>query len=209
MADTTSGTPVLHPPGAANDECRMTSDEWKSASGPVRNSSSIARNSSIERNDHSGSSAAAAALDPRTVYDAYRRQIEHEDNLIGQRSSWLLMAESFLVVGYCILHQLAPPDPAVQPVTGLLTTLIGWLGLLTAAPILLSVLAAGEVMRNLRAELAARRAAWPALDAYMAEMPAIQPEGLRLFVGRIPAVALPAVLCGFWLKMIVMSAIYQ
>jgi len=34
------------------------------------------------------------------IYDAYRAQIEHEDNLIGHRINWLLAAESFLFVGY-------------------------------------------------------------------------------------------------------------
>jgi hypothetical protein len=34
------------------------------------------------------------------IYDAYRRQLEHEDNLIGHRINWLLAAESFLFVGY-------------------------------------------------------------------------------------------------------------
>jgi len=35
-----------------------------------------------------------------SIYQAYRCQIEHEDNLIGYRINWLLAAESFLFVGY-------------------------------------------------------------------------------------------------------------
>jgi hypothetical protein len=34
------------------------------------------------------------------IYEAFRRQIEHEDDLIGHRINWLLAAESFLFVGY-------------------------------------------------------------------------------------------------------------
>lgn len=148
----------------------------------------------------------ADTVDPRTIYDAYRRQIEHEDNMIGQRTSWLLMAESFLVVGYCILHQLAPPDAAVQPVTRLLTALVGWLGLLSAAPIVFSVLAAGGVMCRLREGIEAERRKSPALDQLMTVLPPIQPSGATLSIGRMPAVVLPSALCLFWLTMIIASA---
>jgi len=34
------------------------------------------------------------------IYQIFRGQIEHEDDLIGHRVNWLLAAESFLFVGY-------------------------------------------------------------------------------------------------------------
>ncbi|MBW7906247.1 MAG: hypothetical protein LC135_04805 [Phycisphaerae bacterium] len=148
----------------------------------------------------------AAALDPQPIYEAYRRQIEHEDNLIGQRSSWLLMGQSFLVVGYCILHQLAPPDPAQQPVTGLLTGLIGWLGLATSASILVAVAAGSRAMTALRRELHQRRRDWPELDARMRVLPPVQPVGGVLVLGRAPVVLLPLLMCAFWLTMILATA---
>jgi hypothetical protein len=147
--------------------------------------------------------ASDSGVQPGPVYDAFRRQIEHEDNLIGQRTSWLLMAESFLVVGYCILHQLAPPDPRLQPVTGLLSSLVAWLGLTAAAFALLGVVAAAQAMRTLRVELGRRVAGWPALGDYLALVPALQPGGVTLLLGRLPAVGLPLVIGLFWLTLIV------
>lgn len=34
------------------------------------------------------------------VYDAYRRQIEHEDELIGMRNGWLIGGQAFLFAAY-------------------------------------------------------------------------------------------------------------
>ena len=32
-----------------------------------------------------------------------RRRLEHEDNLVNQRLSWILMSQAFLLTGYAIL----------------------------------------------------------------------------------------------------------
>lgn len=154
------------------------------------------------RAPHDAEASAAA----RALYDAYRRQIEHEDNLVSQRAAWLLMAQSFFVVGYCILHQLAPPAPRDQPVNALLTQLIAPLGLLSAALILVGVLAAGRVMCDLRARLAAHRAADPMLDQLLNDYPPLQPLGRPLLLGRSPAVLLPALFIIFWTLMIAARA---
>jgi len=49
---------------------------------------------------HTESSKWLSHYEDVCIYDSYRRQIEHEDNLIGHRINWLLAAESFLFVGY-------------------------------------------------------------------------------------------------------------
>jgi hypothetical protein len=36
----------------------------------------------------------------REVYDAYRKQIEHEDELIGMRNGWLIGGQAFLFAAY-------------------------------------------------------------------------------------------------------------
>jgi hypothetical protein len=37
------------------------------------------------------------------LYDAYRKQIEHEDELIGMRNGWLIGGEAFLFAAYSAL----------------------------------------------------------------------------------------------------------
>jgi hypothetical protein len=37
------------------------------------------------------------------VYDAYRKQIEHEDQLIGMRNGWLIGGQSFLFAAYATI----------------------------------------------------------------------------------------------------------
>ncbi|HMQ17124.1 MAG TPA: hypothetical protein PKC49_14230 [Phycisphaerae bacterium] len=175
---------------------------------PARARSATTTTSLAAQDASAAERPSAATFDPQPIYDAYRRQIEHEDNLIGQRSSWLLMGQSFLVVGYCILHQLAPPDPAQQPVTGLLTGLIAWLGLATSAAILVAVAAGSRAMAGLRRELHQRRHEWPELDARLRVLPPVQPVGGVLVLGRAPVVLLPLLMCAFWLTMILATAVH-
>lgn len=148
------------------------------------------------------SSATVDGLDPQTVYNAYRRQIEHEDNLMTSRASWLLMAQSFFVMAYAVLHQLAPPDPHTQPVTALLGRALAVVGWLTCVLILLAVLAAAGVMRRLRNRFGAECRAWPALARQLAHLPALQPTGTSLWLGRLPSVGLPILFLAFWTLML-------
>nr|WP_294547779.1 hypothetical protein [uncultured Rhodopila sp.] len=52
-----------------------------------------------------------------SLHGIYRDRIEHEDNLIGQRSSWFLMAQSFLLGSFTLLcvDFLKSPPIASQP----------------------------------------------------------------------------------------------
>lgn len=43
------------------------------------------------------------ALSPLECYQLYRSRIEHEDNLIMQRLSWLMASQSFLFTAYAIV----------------------------------------------------------------------------------------------------------
>src|SRR5260370_13896675 len=45
---------------------------------------------------------------PADWYRTIRDQIQHEDNLIVQRLSWLMAAQSFLFTGYAIIANASP-----------------------------------------------------------------------------------------------------
>jgi hypothetical protein len=45
----------------------------------------------------------AASLSPTEFYSLIRGQIEHEDNLIGQRLSWFITSQSFFFTAYAIV----------------------------------------------------------------------------------------------------------
>lgn len=74
------------------------------------------------------------ALSPEG-YDRYRRNIEHEDDLINHRLSWLLIAQSFLL-GACVASGQAP-------------TVVRAVGIATCAATYISLLAAIVSIRNL------------------------------------------------------------
>src|SRR5882762_5791084 len=73
-----------------------------------------------------------------------RRRLEHEDNLVNQRLSWILTSQAFLLTGYAILLN-APADLRsamyvrhhgllmwLIPLTGIVTVLLIWLAILGA-----------------------------------------------------------------------------
>ena len=47
-------------------------------------------------------------LSPADWYRTIRDQIQHEDNLIVQRLSWLMAAQSFFFTGYAIIANASP-----------------------------------------------------------------------------------------------------
>lgn len=62
----------------------------------------------------------------------YRRIVEHEDNLINHRTSWLLIAQSFLL-GACIAKGVYPKEIAIF---GIVTTFFTYLSILAAIKVL-------------------------------------------------------------------------
>lgn len=70
------------------------------------------------------------------LYELYRGQIEHEDNQINQRLSWLFAANSFLFTAYTIglTSSQGPPETLLQTVqaVGFLSTLLVGVSILAA-----------------------------------------------------------------------------
>jgi hypothetical protein len=94
-------------------------------------------------------------LSPLEYYTVIRNRIEHEDNLIMQRLSWLLASQSFLFTAYAIaLSGLSSaPLAATNALMGqekLLFQLLPIVGILTCGLIYLSIIAAVQAIRLLR-----------------------------------------------------------
>ena len=91
------------------------------------------------------------------TYSACYKRLDHEDNLIAARVSWLLAGEAFLMVPYAILD-----NPLYRKGKGHglfghtgshLFDLIPWLGILLAVATLVSIMAAILRMTHVRKEL--------------------------------------------------------
>jgi hypothetical protein len=131
-------------------------------------------------------------------YSFVRERIEHEDNLIVQRLSWLVASQSFLFTAYAIVTNGLATQPQVTSPhfmnqLQLLFQLIPVVGTLTCVLIYVSILAAVASMRKLRNSYHSR------FDKEDGELPPIQTLApIRLF-GYSAPVLLPLVFTTIWL----------
>ena len=88
--------------------------------------------------------------------EAIRHRIEHEDNLVNQRLSWLVGSQSFLLTAFAILlngpQQLRMPHYA--GVSNAMVGLLPWVGLGCVAVLWLTLWGAIWSMKKLREEAA-------------------------------------------------------
>jgi hypothetical protein len=85
--------------------------------------------------------------------ETIRKRIEHEDNLLNQRVSWVVSSQAFLLTGYAMLLN-GPPvlrSEAFNRTHQLLMTLIPITSIAVTALIWLAILAGILAMRDLRA----------------------------------------------------------
>jgi len=138
-------------------------------------------------------------LTPLDYYNVVRSRIEHEDNLVVQRLSWLVASQSFLFTAYAIVtNGLAsqPPPPSCVRFASqlqLLYQLIPVVGTLTCVLIYVSILAAVASMRRLRNSYHSRFG-----DDEKGLPPIMSRSPIRLF-GHSAAVLLPLVFITIWL----------
>lgn len=87
--------------------------------------------------------------DDITIYQAFRGQLEHEDNLINQRVSWLVGSQSFLFVPYVLLVTAAPNTPIgeILALKNELSMVIVSIGILSCLAIGFGIYAALEARR--------------------------------------------------------------
>ncbi|WP_320043769.1 hypothetical protein [uncultured Desulfobacter sp.] len=111
-------------------------------------------------------------------YELYRRIVEHEDNLINHRVSWLLIAQSFLL-GACISQG---EYPGIVICFGIFSTVLAYI----------SILAALQAVRKIKAEIEN--------DNYLKEhKPPISSTGLICFLGDVGAYTLPVAFLIVWI----------
>ena len=127
------------------------------------------------------------------VYDAFRRQIEHEDDLIGMRNGWLIGGQAFLFAAYAgtlTVQSHGAPH-----------------GFASAARQLFSELPVVGIALAVLAALAVRAALWRSRQLVsefenLGERPQRYPEimsvGPRL-VGHFVAYLIPVLFAGSWI----------
>ncbi len=98
-------------------------------------------------------------------------KIQHEDNLIGQRTTWLVISQSFLFGAFVAVVAEVGRAGTVPPLAKLLLVVIPLMGMLLPALVLLAVGAATFSLRQWRAERErilvtpeAGNLDWPRLD---------------------------------------------
>ena len=128
------------------------------------------------------------------ILEAIRHRIEHEDNLVNQRLSWLVASQSFLVSAFAILLNgtQATPSPA-DKTRHLLITLLPWVAL--ACITLLWLTVAGAIWSMARLRAAAARLTGPD------DLPVHSPKPIR-WLGLAAPVVVPAVFLLLWLALL-------
>lgn len=141
----------------------------------------------------------ASHADARALYEVYRKHIEHEENVLSQRTTWALISQSVLIVAYSMLYLTASSSLTIQPVTSFVMLLIACLGVLTALPIMFSVWASSSVISQLRVRFHWILRHDSELEAWLASLPPLQPTALQLLFCRAPIIVLPMLFFLFWM----------
>src|SRR3954454_10643859 len=138
-------------------------------------------------------------ISPVEQYHAVRSQIEHEDNLVSQRLSWLLASQSFLFTAYAIT--LNGPSQShfksFEVSSSLLMSLLVLVGIVSALLIWASVLAGISAMNTLKCHFEASVG-----KKYPAGLPPIQTTGMALRGGQLGPVLIPLLFIGVWLVLL-------
>lgn len=138
-------------------------------------------------------------LTPLEYYNLVRERLEHEDNLIVQRLTWLVGSQSFLFTAYAIVANGLMTQP-VQPAClhfgeqlQLLFQLIPIVAMLTCLLIYVGILAAVATMHKLRKGYRSRFG--PEEDA----LPPIMTVAPTRLFGLVAPLLLPLVFTAIWL----------
>jgi hypothetical protein len=142
-----------------------------------------------------------ANISPLERYQIFRNRIEHEDNLIMQRLSWLMASQSFLFTAYAIVTN----GMATQPGSGgnvfinhlsSLARIIPIVALLNSFLILVSILGALKAIRELRN-------AYRKQSEVLVLIPLQTSKGARL-MGLSAPVLLPLLFLSVWLYLLLL-----
>lgn len=106
----------------------------------------------------SSSAVSLESITPLERYQLFRGRIEHEDNLVMQRLSWLMASQSFLFTAYAIVSNALSNSIANNSGTvfvkrlSALEDIVPIVALLNSLLIFVSILAALKAIRELRWE---------------------------------------------------------
>jgi hypothetical protein len=137
-----------------------------------------------------------SALD---TYKLFRDRIEHEDNLIVQRLSWLVASQSFLFTAYAITtNGLTGLDPKINgrylEQATLLFRLIPTVATCVAVLIYISILAALRAIRQIRRLYQAK--------GISPEVPPLQTAASTRLLGLSAPLLLPLLFISVWLVLL-------
>jgi hypothetical protein len=133
-------------------------------------------------------------------YRLVRGQIEFEDNLITQRLSWFVAAQSFLFTAYAITMNAGPKGASqeFQYQQVLLFHLIPVVAIGSCVLIYATIVGGFLAQRNLRAYLAKKIP-----TERLAPFPMVQGALLTRMLGKAAPLGLPLVFVGVWLYLFV------
>ena len=143
-------------------------------------------------------SSPATNLTAVEYYEIIRRRIEHEDNLIVQRLSWLVGSQSFLYTAYAIvLNGLATPPASTAArfisQQRILYKLLPLVAIVTCLLISIGIIAAVRAMAELRCDYQTK------FRNSATSLPPIQVRGEIRRVGLAAPVLLPMIFIAVWL----------
>jgi|HubBroStandDraft_3_1064219.scaffolds.fasta_scaffold185476_2 hypothetical protein len=130
--------------------------------------------------------------------EALRRRIEHEDNLVNQRLSWLVASQAFMLTAFAILLN-APLNSLIPPyyaANHLLVSLLPYAAI--ACVVIIWVTLAGAIwsMQLLRAKAAS--------ITLPNDIPVQSPRAIRS-LGLVAPIGIPAIFLLLWVMLIVVT----
>ena len=130
---------------------------------------------------------------PADWYRTTREHIQHEDNLIMQRLSWLMAVQSFLFTGYAIIANASPQarNPLLAKQQDLLFNIIPGVACISDLLIYCSVIAGVLALDRLRQAYATHVAS-------VGGFPEIQGSRLTRWLGIASPILLPLVFLMAW-----------
>jgi len=156
-------------------------------------------------------------LDPIQAFalqlDAYRRQVEHEDELINHRISWLVSSAAFLFAAFALLStsKISSGPLNSTPVRWMLLVLIQLLGLIMALLVLLAVDAATKRLNKLHDDFGDKAKVDPLVAGLFPSVACDDHRGQRndrqLRNGRMPSTWIPPMLALAWLATLITTAV--
>jgi hypothetical protein len=130
--------------------------------------------------------------------EALRRRIEHEDNLVNQRLSWLVASQAFMLTAFAILLNapLTSLGPASYAANQLIVSLLPYAAI--ACVIIIWVTLAGAIlsMKLLRAQAAA--------ITLPNDIPVQSPAAIR-GLGLVAPIGIPCIFLVLWVMVIVVT----